>query len=134
MAADADVLTGCKTTWARHAHDSRLHKDARLREQGAPLPPSLELGEASAAGVMEGSFLAPDLAISWAAPAASASGTARFQRDATRLTVRAPTVDLSAALLLRPPPLDALRRVTTQARSASRFPIIEKKSMAVKSH
>ena len=85
-------------------------------------------------GVMEGSFLAPDLAISWAAPAASASGTARFQRDATRLTVRAPTVDLSAALLLRPPPLDALRRVTTQARSASRFPIIEKKSMAVKSH
>ena len=85
-------------------------------QQGTPLPPATELGDSSVHGSMAGSFLAPDLHVRWEAPAASASGTANFSRDANRFTCRAPSLDVSGALFLRPAPFDAVKAVLTQAR------------------
>jgi hypothetical protein len=74
----------------------------------------MELGESSARGSMQGSFLAPDLSMTWEAPAASASGTAEFSRDASRFTCRAPSLDVSGTLFLRPPPFESMKAVITQ--------------------
>ena len=81
--------------------------------QGAPVPP-MELGDASVAGVMEGSFLSPDMHLTWEAPAAAASGSADLSRDSNSFTCRAPAVDVSASLLLKPAPFDAVKTVLTQ--------------------
>ena len=78
--------------------------------QGAPLPP-MELGVASLAGTMEGSFLAPDMHLSWEAPEAAASGSVDLSRDSNSFTCRAPAVDVSASLLLKPAPIDAVKTV-----------------------
>jgi hypothetical protein len=83
--------------------------------QGTPLPAATELGDSSVHGSMAGSFLAPDIHVRWEAPAASASGTADFSRDANRFTCRAPSLDVSGALFLRPAPFDAVKAVLTQA-------------------
>lgn len=74
----------------------------------------MELGESSVRGTMAGSMLAPDLHMRWEAPAASASGSADFSREANRFTCRAPSLDVSGALFLRPPPFDAVKAVLTQ--------------------
>lgn len=76
--------------------------------------PPMELGNASLAGTMEGSFLAPDMHMSWEAPAAAASGSVDLSRDSNSFTCRAPAVDVSAALLLKPAPIDAVKTVLTQ--------------------
>lgn len=83
--------------------------------QATPLPAATELGDSSVQGTMAGSFLAPDLHMRWEAPAVAASGTADFSRDANRFTCRAPSLDVSGALFLRPPPFDAVKAVLTQA-------------------
>ena len=83
--------------------------------QGAPLPP-MELGDASLVGTMEGSFLAPDMHLSWEAPEAAASGSVDLSRDSNSFTCRAPAVDVSASLLLKPAPIDAVKTVLTQVR------------------
>lgn len=85
--------------------------------KGAPLPPAMELGDSSVHGSMQGSFLAPDLHMRWEAPAASASGTAEFSRDANRFTCRAPALDVSGALFLRPAPFDAMKAAISQVRT-----------------
>jgi hypothetical protein len=74
----------------------------------------MEVGDTSVAGTMEGSFLAPDMHMSWEAPAAAASGSVDLSRDANSFTCRAPALDVSAALLLKPAPIDALKTVLTQ--------------------
>lgn len=84
-------------------------------KQATPLPVATELGDSSVQGTMAGSFLAPDLHMRWEAPAVAASGTADFSRDANRFTCRAPSLDVSGALFLRPPPFDAVKAVLTQA-------------------
>lgn len=66
------------------------------------------------AGTMEGSFLAPDMHMSWEAPEAAASGSVDLSRDSNSFTCRAPAVDVSAALLLKPAPIDAVKTVLTQ--------------------
>ena len=76
----------------------------------------MELGDASVAGTMEGSFLAPDMHLSWEAPEAAASGSMDLSRDSNSFTCRAPAVDVSAALLLKPAPIDAVKTVLTQVR------------------
>ncbi len=76
----------------------------------------MELGVASLAGTMEGSFLAPDMHLSWEAPEAAASGSVDLSRDSNSFTCRAPAVDVSASLLLKPAPIDAVKTVLTQVR------------------
>ena len=76
--------------------------------------PPMELGDATVAGVMEGSFLSPDMRLSWEAPAAAASGSVDLSRDSNSFTCRAPAVDVSASLLLKPAPFDAVKTVLTQ--------------------
>ena len=83
-------------------------------KQGTPLPPSMELGDASVRGTLAGSFLAPDMHMRWEAPAASASGSVDFSRDANCFTCRAPAVDVSGTLLLRPPSLEAIKSAVSQ--------------------
>lgn len=80
--------------------------------------PPMELGDASVAGTMEGSFLAPDMHMAWEAPAAAASGSVDLSRDANSFTCRAPALDISGALLLKPAPIDAVKTVLTQVRLA----------------
>ncbi len=79
----------------------------------------MEVGNASVAGTMEGSFLAPDMHMAWEAPAAAASGSVDLSRDANSFTCRAPALDVSAALLLKPAPIDALKNVFTQVISCT---------------
>ena len=74
----------------------------------------MELGVASLVGTMEGSFLAPDMHLTWEAPEAAASGSVDLSRDSNSITCRAPAVDVSAALLLKPAPIDAVKTVLTQ--------------------
>ncbi len=74
----------------------------------------MELGVASLVGTMEGSFLAPDMHMTWEAPEAAASGSVDLSRDSNSFTCRAPAVDVSAALLLKPAPIDAVKTVLTQ--------------------
>ena len=81
--------------------------------------PPMEVGDASVAGTMEGSFLAPDMHLSWEAPAAAASGSVDLSRDANSFTCRAPALDISAALLLKPAPINALKTVLTQVNSCA---------------
>ena len=76
--------------------------------------PPMELGDATVAGVMEGSFLSPDMRLSWEAPAAAATGSVDLSRDSNSFTCRAPAVDVSASLLLKPAPFDAVKTVLTQ--------------------
>ena len=45
--------------------------------------PPMELGDATVAGMMEGSFLSPDMRLTWEAPAAAASGSVDLSRDST---------------------------------------------------
>ena len=82
----------------------------------------MEVGDASVAGTMEGSFLAPDMHMSWEAPAAAASGSVDLSRDANSFTCRAPALDVSAALLLKPAPIDALKTVLTQVNAVAILP------------
>ena len=93
--------------------------------------PPMELGDASLAGTMEGSFLAPDMHMSWEAPAAAASGSVDLSRDSNSFTCRAPAVDVSAALLLKPAPIDAVKTVLTQV-SQPEFCVSEKASLPFK--
>ena len=79
------------------------------------LPPSLVLGEGNVQGTMQGSHMAPDISSRWDLPAASASGTADFSRDLTKVTCKAPAIDISGALHVVPPDFDAVKKATTQA-------------------
>jgi hypothetical protein len=74
----------------------------------------MELGDASVRGSLAGSFLAPDMHVRWEAPAASASGTVDCSRDANCFTCAAPTLDVAGTLLLRPPPLEAIKSAVSQ--------------------
>ncbi|CAL8466123.1 g5659 [Coccomyxa elongata] len=91
----------------------------RYMPKATPLPAATELGDSSVQGTMAGSFLAPDLHMRWEAPAVAASGTADFSRDANRFTCRAPSLDVSGALFLRPPPFYAVKAVLTQAEATA---------------
>ena len=79
------------------------------------LPPSLIMGEGSVQGTLKGSLLAPEVATTWQLPSASASGTAAIARDVTKVTCKAPAIDVEAALHVIPPDFEAVKRATTQA-------------------
>ena len=53
------------------------------------------------------------------APEAAASGSVNLSRDSNSFTCRAPAVDVSASLLLKPAPIDAVKTVLTQVNLAS---------------
>ena len=111
--------------------------------QGMHIPPSLVMGEGNVQGSLEGSLLAPEVAASWQLPNASASGTASIAREVTKVTCRAPTFDISAALHVVPPDFEAVKKATTQAEISalavpvchpySELPHILAASLAVKS-
>ena len=73
------------------------------------------MGEGNVQGSLEGSLLAPEVAASWQLPDASASGTASIAREVTKVTCKAPSFDISAALHVVPPDFEAVKNATTQA-------------------
>ena len=72
------------------------------------------MGEGSVQGSLEGSLLAPEVSASWQLPQASASGTASIAREVTRVTCKAPALDVSAALHVVPPDFEAVKKAVTQ--------------------
>ena len=97
-------------TWSQFSYLAAMMGNS----QGARLPPSLVLGEGNVKASMEGSALAPDVSTQWEAPRAEASGTATFTRDATHFACRAPALDVSGVLHMRPPPFEMVKAVTSQ--------------------
>lgn len=82
--------------------------------QGTVIPPSVVLGVGQLSGVMEGSHTAPDIRTQWEAPQASASGTAHLSPTATRLSCKAPALNVSGVLYTTPPSADLVKLAVTQ--------------------
>ncbi|KAK9862508.1 hypothetical protein WJX84_009406 [Apatococcus fuscideae] len=82
--------------------------------QGTELPASLTLGPASLEASMQGTGMAPEIKALWEVPAAQATGSALLNIDSTKITCMAPSLDLSAVMHVRPPPMEALKNARTQ--------------------
>lgn len=63
---------------------------------------------------MQGTGMAPEIKALWQVPAAQATGSALLNIDSTKITCKAPSLDLSAVMHVRPPPMDALKNARTQ--------------------
>ena len=82
--------------------------------QGTELPASMTLGPASLEASMQGTGMAPEIKALWQVPAAQATGSALLNIDSTKITCNAPSLDLSAIMHVRPPPMEALKNARTQ--------------------
>ena len=79
------------------------------------LPAPLILGNGTVTGSLEGSLVAPDLKTAWHLPEANASGRLEVSRVTTKVTCKAPALDVSAALHVVAPDLEAVKKAVTQA-------------------
>ena len=78
----------------------------------------MELGRGKAHGTMQGSHLAPVIDGSWTLPDAQAEGSLTLERETIRMSARAPALDMSGVLHVRPAAHEAMKRVVTQAEMA----------------
>ena len=79
------------------------------------LPAPLILGKGTVKGSLAGSLMAPDLRTTWDLPEANASGSLEVSRETTKVTCKAPALDVSAALHVVPPDMEAVKKAVTQA-------------------
>ena len=79
------------------------------------LPPSLILGRGTVKGSLKGSLMAPDLKTAWTLPEANATGGLEVSRETTRVTCKAPALDVSAALHVVPSDIEEMKKAITQA-------------------
>ena len=93
---------------------------AALMVQGTELPASLTLGPASLEASMQGAGMTPEIQALWKVPAAQATGSALFKLDSTQVTCKAPALDLSAIMHVRPAPMEDIKKATTQVGLAQR--------------
>ena len=91
---------------------------AALWLQGASLPPAMELGRGKAHGTIQGSHLAPVIDGTWNLPDAQAEGSLTLERETIRMSARAPALDMSGVLHVRPAAHEDMKRVVTQAEMA----------------
>lgn len=78
----------------------------------------MELGRGKAHGTMQGSHLAPVIDGSWSLPDAQAEGSLTLERETIRMSARAPALDMSGVLHVRPAAHEDMKRAVTQAEMA----------------
>ncbi|KAK9804274.1 hypothetical protein WJX72_004315 [[Myrmecia] bisecta] len=86
----------------------------RYLPKGTNLPASVVLGDSEIQATMIGSHLAPDIRTRWKAPTAQAHGTTHMTRDSTHFTCKAPALDLTGSLHLRPATFEQIKQAVTQ--------------------
>ncbi len=91
---------------------------AAVKLQGASLPPAMEFGRGKVHGTMQGSHLEPVIDASWNLPEAQAEGSLTLERETIRMSARAPALDMSGVLHVRPAAHEDVKRVVTQAEMA----------------
>ena len=96
--------------------------EAAAAELGVEVPPALlaaamPAGAASVEATISGSLLTPAVDVKWAAGQAEASGTVRITRPAIDLSLRTPSMDVTARLDTVFPPIEQALAARTQEES-----------------
>ncbi|KAL3160063.1 hypothetical protein ABBQ38_009778 [Trebouxia sp. C0009 RCD-2024] len=93
---------------------------------GTALPKALTLGPGEVQGSMEGPHTNPTIRATWQVPVAEASGQVKLDKDAIHMSAKAPALDVSGVLHMRPPAPQVVRAALTQAEvSAVSVPVLE---------
>ncbi|KAL0047976.1 hypothetical protein WJX82_004829 [Trebouxia sp. C0006] len=98
----------------------------RYLPSGTVLPKALTLGPGEVQASMEGSHTNPTIQATWQVPVAQASGQVKLDKDSMHLSAKAPALDVSGILHMRPPPPEKTRAAVTQAEmTAVSVPVLE---------
>ena len=89
----------------------------RYLPEGAHIPPGLLVGKASVSATMRGAHLAPVIDVAFSMPEGSVSGSVKFTRDSSSVSIASPYVDGAGTVFLRPPSFAAAKAAVTQAQA-----------------
>ena len=93
---------------------------SRYLPEGAQVPPGvIPSGPASVTATMRGAHLAPVIDVALSMPESSVSGTVRFTRDATSLSIVSPNLEGSGTIFLNPPSYEAIKAAVTQEQATA---------------